>query len=201
MSAPAALASLREFARERPAVERCDLCSVAVGPVHDHLLQPRERALKCACAACSLLFPADAGQPWRRVRPKAERLWDLKLPDALWAELHLPIDLAFFQRSNVAGAPLAFFPSPAGATQALLPPEAFEQLLIENPSLRTLEEDVEALLANRVGEAREYYRVSVDVCFALVGLIRSTWRGLSGGTAAWAAIHSFFERLKEARSA
>jgi hypothetical protein len=31
----------------------------------------------------------------------------------------------------------------------------------------------------------------------LVGLIRSNWRGLSGGTEVWRAIAVFFKELKE----
>ena len=62
-----------------------------------------------------------------------------------------------------------------------------------------LEPDVEALLVNRIDGAREYYRVPIDRCFALVGLIRTRWRGLSGGAEAWQAIHEFFAGLRELR--
>jgi hypothetical protein len=39
--------------------------------------------------------------------------------------------------------------------------------------------------------------VPIDECFRLVGLIRTHWRGLSGGTAVWAEIGRFFTALKE----
>jgi len=60
-----------------------------------------------------------------------------------------------------------------------------------------LEPDVEALLVNRVNGARDFYRVSIDECYKLVGLIRLNWRGLSGGTEVWAEIARFFVRLQE----
>jgi hypothetical protein len=92
------------------------------------------------------------------------------------------------------------YPSPAGATEALVPAEAWEALTEENPVLRGLEPDVEGLLVNRVGEARECYRVGIDECYKLVGLIRIHWRGLSGGTVVWDQIGRFFAGLKERSS-
>ncbi len=61
--------------------------------------------------------------------------------------------------------------------------------------------DVEALLVNRIGHSRgfsqpEYYIVPIDECFKLVGLIRSRWQGLSGGTEVWREIAEFFDSLK-----
>jgi hypothetical protein len=50
---------------------------------------------------------------------------------------------------------------------------------------------------NRVAGARDYYRVGIDECYKLVGLIRLHWRGLSGGTAVWGEIGRFFTSLKE----
>ena len=58
------------------------------------------------------------------------------------------------------------------------------------------------LLVNRVGMARgctpaEYYLVPIDECYKLVGLIRTHWRGLSGGTEVWREIGAFFAALKQ----
>jgi hypothetical protein len=54
---------------------------------------------------------------------------------------------------------------------------------------------------NRIGHSRgfskpEYYLVPIDECFKLVGLIRSRWQGLSGGTEVWREIGQFFGDLK-----
>jgi hypothetical protein len=71
----------------------------------------------------------------------------------------------------------------------------------DNPLLAEMTPDVEALLVNRVGAARgvpaEPYVAPIDECYKLVGLIRSHWHGLSGGTEMWREIAAFFSALKE----
>lgn len=91
---------------------------------------------------------------------------------------------------------MAFYPSPAGATESLLDLEGWEMLLHTNPVLNGLEADVEALLINRVQSASEHYIVPIDACYQLVGLIRMTWKGLSGGVEAREAIAQFFEEIR-----
>ena len=59
----------------------------------------------------------------------------------------------------------------------------------------TLEPDVEALLVNRVRESRQHWIVPIDECYGLVGLIRTSWRGLTGGGEVWEAIARRFEEL------
>ena len=63
--------------------------------------------------------------------------------------------------------------------------------------LAHLDPDVEALLVNRMNGAREYYLVSIDRCYALIGLIRSHWRGLSGGAEVWEAVRDYFGTLRD----
>ena len=70
--------------------------------------------------------------------------------------------------------------------------------------MQELQPDVEALLVNRLKNAREYYLAPIDKCYELVGLIRMYWRGLSGGSEAWNQIGAFFSALaarSEGRSA
>ena len=119
------------------------------------------------------------------------------MTDDQWENLHLPISMAFFYFSTPMKKQVAMFPSPAGATESLLTLEAWGDLVQANPILRELEPDVEALLVNRVGPKREYCRAPIDKCFELVGLIRTHWRGLSGGTEVWRHITRFFDQLKE----
>ena len=62
--------------------------------------------------------------------------------------------------------------------------------------------DVEALLANRLGAMRgfveaEYYLAPIDVCYQLVGLIRTHWRGLSGGSEVYQQLTQFFAQLRQ----
>lgn len=189
-------AALRQFARQRAPTERCDLCSMALGEVHPHLVELTSRRMLCACEACAILFSGDATR-YRRVPWRVELLRRFELDDAEWDSLALPINLAFFFHSTAAKRVVALYPSPAGATESLLPLDAWQELTRRNPVLRELEPDVEALLAHRLGATPEYYRAPIDVCYELVGLIRSTWTGLSGGEETSAAIRGFFARLKE----
>ena len=90
--------------------------------------------------------------------------------------------------------------SPAGAVESLLPLETWDEIVLANPVLREMEADVMGLLANRVRSSgpphpAEYYLVPIDQCYKVVGLIRSHWRGLSGGTEVWREIGTFFAEL------
>jgi hypothetical protein len=180
----------------RTAQERCELCNAPLAAEHSHLVEVANRRLRCACEACALLFSSQAATTYRRVPRDSWLLADFRLPEAQWEAMHLPIDLAFFVYSSAARRVVALYPSPAGATEALPDPEAWQTLVADNPVLRDFEPDVEALLVNRLGTA-ECYRVGIDRCYELVGLIRTHWRGLSGGTAVRAEMGRFFAALKE----
>ena len=92
---------------------------------------------------------------------------------------------------------MAFYPSPAGPTESLLGLEAWDEIEAANPVLRTIEDDVEALLVNRARGAREYFVVPIDDCYRLVGLIRTRWRGFTGGAEVWTEVGRFFETTTE----
>jgi hypothetical protein len=191
-----ALASLRRLMQPRAVRERCALCSAELGDRHDHVIEVANRRLCCACEPCAILFSGQGSGRYRRVPRDVRSLDDFRAPDDLWAGLDLPINLAFFLYCTPQKRVVAFYPSPAGATEALPPPDAWEGLVEENPGLRDLEPDVEALLVNRVEPARAHFRVGVDECYRLVGLIRLHWRGLSGGPAVWQEIDQFFAGLR-----
>jgi hypothetical protein len=199
---PSALASLRRYLRPRAAVvrERCELCDAELAAEHSHLIEPATRRLACSCEACAILFSGQAAGRYRRVPRRVRYLADFRLTDATWDGLGIPIDLAFFLHSTPAKDIIAVYPSPAGATESLVSSEAWEALAAANPVIRDLEPDVEALLVNRVGGARESYRVGIDQCYKLVGLIRTKWRGLSGGQDVWEEIGRLFAGLKERSS-
>ena len=191
-----ALTALRRFVRPRAARERCDLCDADLADDHQHLFEPADRRLVCACDACAILFSNQGGTKYLRVPRRLRFLPDFRLTDETWEGLQLPINLAFFLRSTPAGRVVAMYPSPAGATESLVTLEAWQELVEQNPILSDFEPDVEALLVNRVVEPSECYRVGIDECYKLVGLIRTHWRGLSGGSAAWDEIGRFFADLK-----
>jgi hypothetical protein len=123
------------------------------------------------------------------------------MTDAQWESLMIPINMAFFFASSAELKMVAVYPSPAGATESLLPLETWSEIAAANPSLAEMRADVECLLVNRLGPARgfpdpEYYLLPIDECYRLVGLIRSHWRGLSGGAELWAEMEKFFSGLK-----
>jgi hypothetical protein len=179
------------------ASERCELCGAAIEPEHRHLLHLRTRELRCACRPCSLLFDrrAAGGGHYRLVGDRRLRLDDFTLEDAMWEDLRLPVDMAFFIRDTPAQRVSAFYPSPMGPTESLLRLESWQALEAANPVLATLEPDVEALLVNRVRGARRQWIVPIDDCYALVGLIRTRWRGFTGGREVWEGIDAFFADL------
>ena len=199
-SSQRSFAALRKLVRPRAAAERCELCSTALVPEHAHLVEPASRRLLCSCEACALLFSGREGAQYRRVPRGIKSLPGFQMSDARWESLHIPINLAFFFHCSPARKVVALYPSPAGPIESLMTLEAWHDLEVDNPTLRDLEPDVEALLVNRVGQAQEYYRVPVDECYKLVGLIRSNWRGLSGGTEVWEEIGQYFLGLKERSS-
>jgi hypothetical protein len=197
---PNAIAALRRFSRPRPPAERCELCSAALSPEHQHLLDPVTRQLMCSCDACAILFSDSAATKYRRVPRRIEAWPEFAIDDEQWDALGIPIGLAFFYRNSVTGCIAVIYPSPAGGTESLLQEECWQMLCERNPKLAELSPDVEALLVNRVGGARDYYRVPIDQCYKLVGLIRSNWRGLSGGKEVWQRIAGFFVELKSRAS-
>jgi hypothetical protein len=191
-------ATLRRFATARsnpqPALERCELCSIGLAPEHRHLLEAASHKIICACDACALRFECVLDGRYKLIPRDVRSLPGFRLDDVQWAELALPIDLAFIVYSSPAKKRMALYPSPAGATESLLPLAAWDSLVAENPVLARMESDVEALLINRVGDRRVYYIAPIDVCFELVGLMRIHWRGLSGGDEVWREIDSFFAK-------
>lgn len=190
------VASLRDFIKEgEPGAERCELCNAEIGRGHAHLIEPETLRLLCACGACAVLFASGGGKRYRRVPGEVTRLNDFKLSDLQWDAFLIPIQLAFFYHSSAEGRVRAVYPGSAGAVESALDLEAWNDLAEANPVLRQLEEDVEALLVNRIADTRSYFRVPIDRCYELVGLIRSQWRGLSGGDGVREAIQTFFTRL------
>lgn len=193
------VAALRRFASATPATERCELCARELPDDHEHLLALERRALACSCGPCALTFDQDARADarFRRVRRRAERCPSLGLviDDALWERLQVPIGLAFFHRTD-DGQVVASYPSPAGATESLVPQDAWAALVAADPRLADLPPAVEAVLVNRARGARTAHRVSIDRCYALVGLVRARWRGIAGGDEVWRAVEAFFSALE-----
>jgi hypothetical protein len=177
---------------------RCDLCGGLMAEDHRHLLHVAERRIVCACEPCIAMRSGEGD-----LRPTGTRaivLDGFELDDELWARFQIPIGLAFFMLSDVADGVTALYPSPAGVTESELYLEAWNELLAANPVLADLEPEVEALIVNRLADPPLHAIVPIDRCYELVGAIKSTWEGISGGNAVENAVEAFFARLAIERS-
>jgi hypothetical protein len=180
--------------------ERCDMCAVPIPSDHRHLLHVEDRLIVCTCETCRALFAGEGAY-----RPTGSRtVWldELDLSDEHWASFGIPIGLAFFFHSSVGGPEgtgglVAFYPSPAGTTECELDLGPWRQLVASNPVLETLEPDAEALIVNRLGGARQHAIVPIDECYRLVGLVRVSWEGISGGAGMETAVARFFAETEE----
>ena len=175
--------------------ERCDLCSSTIPADHRHLLHVEERRIVCTCETCRALFAGDG--PYRPTGSRTVWLDGFDLPDELWASFRIPIGLAFFFESSAAGEVVAFYPSPAGTTECELDLGPWESLVAANPVLEGLEPDAEALIVNRLAGAHQHSIVPIDECYRLVGLVRMSWEGISGGAQIETAVAGFFAELRE----
>ena len=203
-----ALGILRQFRGPRRsaarAIEHCDLCSIELATEHPHLVELASRQLVCACDACALLFDSAERGKYKRVSRRVLTLPDFRMSDARWESLVIPINLAFFFHSSLEARTIAFYPSPAGAVESLLTLEAWNAIVDENPVLRRMQPDIEALLVNRIGRHPAegftqgvYFLAPLDECYKLVGLIRANWKGLGGGTEVWERIDEYFAELQK----
>jgi len=180
------------------AEEACELCAAPIGPVHGHLADLEQSTLNCACRACYLLF-TEPGAGRGRYRAVPERyLHDPARPlsAAEWAELDVPVGLAFFLHSSRRGQVCGFYPSPAGVTECTLDLAAWARLGQAHPLLSSPEDDVEAVLVNRAGAAVECFLVPVDVCYELAGRMRMLWQGFDGGAEARQSIAEFLDSVR-----
>jgi len=181
----------------------CALCGLPIPREPRHVLNLETRELLCACRSCSLLFDrrAAGGGHFRLVPDRRLVLGHFELSDLTWEQLRIPVDIAFFFISSAAERVMAFYPSPMGATESRLELATWQEVERANPVLESLEPDVEALLVNRAKGARRHWLVPVEDCYRLVALIRTRWRGFTGGKEVWTGIDGFFADLdRRARS-
>jgi hypothetical protein len=202
------LAALRRITTTRPAPvagERCEMCAEPIADAHPHVVNLDSRGLLCTCRGCYLLFTADgAQQHYRAVPDRYLSFPAFTLGPGQWDELEIPVGLAFLFRNSVQARTIAFYPGPAGAIESELSLDAWNSVVAANPSLATLEPDVEALLirapdrAHHVGGG-EYscHVVPIDACYELVGQLRKLWRGFDGGAEAHAAMDRFFAMVSQ----
>ncbi|MDQ2727977.1 MAG: DUF5947 family protein [Actinomycetota bacterium] len=148
------LAVLQRIRAERPAPvappegEVCDLCGEPISDEHGHLVDVVARNLKCACRGCYLLFSSSGagGGHFRSVPDRYLAFPDFDLTPARWDALQIPVAVAFFFLNSEMGRVAAFYPGPAGATESLLSLDTWNEIVAAQPTLATLQPDVEAFL-------------------------------------------------------
>jgi hypothetical protein len=198
-------------------MERCELCGKAAGPEgtvahpgHGHVADLEQRSIRCACRPCWLLFTR-RGAAGGRYHSVPERFLHVPAPDltpAQWDTLQIPVRIAFLFRNSAmeegAGSNdewVAFYPSPAGATQSLLALDSWADVVAANPVFGTAEPDVEAVLVQRgepgSGAGFEAFVVPITACYELVARVRMHWQGFDGGEAVHAQIAGFFAALRQ----
>ena len=175
--------------------EQCELCTLTLAAKHRHLLHLDERRILCVCETCWAVRSGEA--EFRPVGNRTVWLDDFALTDEQWASFQIPIGLAFFMVSTVSGGVIALYPSPAGATECELDLESWQRLVAENPALADLEADAEALIVNRMAEEPKHVIAPIDVAYQLVGVVKTSWEGISGGSATEEAVARYFEGLRE----
>jgi hypothetical protein len=196
---------LRRFAAPaaRPRAEneeRCELCGEPLASTdgldrgHAHLIDPRNRSIACACTACALLFTRPGGR-YRTVPDRVCHDPLTPLTGADWAELQIPVAIAFFFVNSALGRVVASYPSPAGATECELDLAAWDRLAQSHPLLRALTPDVEAILVVREPMA-EMFLLPIDMCYALAGTLRMNWHGFDGGTEVRQILSDFLADLR-----
>jgi hypothetical protein len=179
--------------------ERCEMCAEPLGPDHSHVADLKGRTVMCACRACYLLFTREgAAQNRYRAIPDRHRYDpEFRMTPAQWDELGVPVNLIFVFHNAEQDRHVAFYPSPAGATESMLPTEAWSEILAANASVADLAPDVEAVVLRRTGDRFEGYLVPIDACYELVGRMRMNWRGFDGGEDVWREVDAFFDRVVE----
>ncbi len=194
---------LRRFLEPRPqprAGERCEFCGETVRDEHSHVANLETRGIACACRACYLLFTTRgaAGGKYIAIPDRWVVARELGITSRQWDALQIPVGIAFLFFNSLQKRAVAFYPSPAGATESLLPLETWGELVQQAPLLSTLEPDVEALLARRMPNGViDCYVVPIDACYELVGRMRKVWKGFDGGEEAWTDIDAFFSMVRE----
>lgn len=179
--------------------QQCEMCAEQIGEWHGHVVDLDGRGLMCTCRACALLFTAEGagGGRFKAVPERYRYAANVQLAEMTWDSIGIPVAMAFFFSNTAMDRTVAFYPSPAGATESLLSLDAWTELIGAIPEFSDLQADVEALLVLKQEEGFEFFAVPIDACYQLVGLVRMYWKGFDGGEEAWKAINEFFAGLRE----
>ena len=183
---------------------RCERCGAALDLSNRHFVDLDTRRLSCSCRACWLL--SQSGSAGRSLRAVPDRFLagpSFSVTAAQWEALQVPVGTIFVLFNSSIGRTVAFYPSPAGATESALSLAAWRDIEQSNSWLRAAVPDVEAVLIRKdrtEAEKDEGFIVPIDACYDLVGRIRMHWSGFDGGLVVRDEVDRFFREVA-ARSA
>ena len=157
----------------------------------------REAVDRLRLPACALLFtrppaagtgPCPTGSATTRTAP---------LTDADWAELQIPVGIAFFFVNSALGHVVASYPSPAGVTECELDLAAWDRLAAAHPLLGRSRRTWRRSWSTANDGRNEAFLIPIDMCYSLAGGLRLHWHGFDGGAEARAALTDFLADLRE----
>jgi hypothetical protein len=175
---------LYQATRRVAGAERCELCAAPLDVSHDHLFEPRARQVRCACRGCMLLIPTSQ---LGRYLPVPKRFERVEMDLGRWLPaLGVPVGVAtVVVRAN--GSAAVAFPGPAGLVECEVDAPLWDALRAAVPALATLTPEVESLVCSTLPGGGAWI-AGIDVVFEMVAAIRQSWRGLTGGPEAPAAV-------------
>lgn len=176
--------------------ERCELCAIELFADHEHLFAPATRTLKCACKACVLIIPTSEASPYRAI-PRGSKQIAVDGIAAWLDRLGVPVGVAALVKRENPARITVNYPGPAGLVEADLSDDHWELLCAEVPAVADLEPEVEALVWSRLesSDGERVLRVGIDAVFRLIGELRQSWQGITGGLEGPAAVKRVLAEL------
>lgn len=170
----------RLFRITRPIGERCELCGAPIAEQHDHLLETSTRQMRCACKGCALIVPTGASH---RAVPRKFDVLDIDVKGWL-AKLGVPVGVAAIVKRD-DGRTVACYPGAAGLVESELD-------AADVTALPVIAAEVEAIVLSSLPGGGAW-RTGIDVVFEIVGAVRTSWQGMTGGPEVQTAIARVLE--------
>src|SRR5437764_483972 len=117
--------------RPKKQEERCNFCGISLPSAHRHMINPVTRQFMCACETC-MITRAIHGD-FKIIPQRYLWLKSFDLPEPVWNEFLIPVNMAFFIYTSAHQGIVAFYPAAAGATESRLKMEAWKKLQELNP--------------------------------------------------------------------
>ncbi|WP_053960305.1 DUF5947 family protein [Sulfobacillus thermosulfidooxidans] len=190
---------VKNWVREEPVKgedEVCEVCNRLI-PAHDHrhLLRLQTAQVVCACPHCALLFDAPGQNQYQTIPTRIKKLDRAILGQDFWDVMKVPVHLVGIIKRRGGQAEI-FYPSPAGAVSGGPISQGFLTPSLQQ-ALGSVSDEVEVLLIADLAGMSEGFLIPLDRFYELIGLLRLSWQGLSGGNEVSRRIHQFFDQLAQ----